>query len=161
MFGLLFLIRLLLILLTRRWGLIILGSLLALGGLVLGVSSHQVNYQTLNQGGPYKFYAVDGGTDYIFVNSTYYVINESDFSPAFDSNAFAKNNNLTFASLTYRTDSSSIDVKLTDGNELQGNAYTVDQFGVANTSGANRQTYTTAEFTQNPMASMRMTGSEV
>ena len=143
-------IRLLLFLLTRRWGLIVLGSLLTLGGLGLGASSHQVAYQTLHQGGAFRFIAVDGGTDYILLNATYYVIHENDVSPAFDGPAFGRNNNLTFGSLTYRTDSSSIDVKLTNGTQLQGTAYTVEQFVVTDTSGSNQQTYTTSEFTQNP-----------
>ena len=143
-------IRLLLILLTRRWGLIVLGSLLALGGLGYGASSHQVAYQTLHQGGRFRFLAVEGGTDYILLNATYYVINENDVSPAFDGPAFGRNNNLTFGSLTYRTDSRSIDVKLTDGTQLQGTAYTVEQFVVTDTSGTHQQTYTTSEFTQNP-----------
>jgi hypothetical protein len=143
-------IRLLLFLLTRRWGLIVLGSLLALGGLGYGASSHQVAYQTLHQGGSFRFFAVEGGTDYILLNATYYVINENDVSPAFDGSAFGRNNNLTLGSLAYRTDSRSIDVKLTDGTELQGTAYTVEQFVVTDTSGSNQQTYTTAEFTQNP-----------
>ena len=143
-------IRLLLFLLTRRWGLIVLGSLLALGGLGYGASSHQVAYQTLHQGGSFRFFAVEGGTDYILLNATYYVINENDVSPAFDGSAFGRNNNLTLGSLAYRTDSRSIDVKLTDGTVLQGTAYTVEQFVVTDTSGSNQQTYTTAEFTQNP-----------
>lgn len=143
-------IRLLLFLLTRRWGIIVLGSLLALGGLAYGASSHQVAYQTLHQRGTFRFFAVEGGTDYILLNATYYVINENDVSPTFDSSAFSRNNNLTLGSLTYRTDSSSIDVKLTNGTELQGTAYTVEQFVVTDTSGSNQQTYTTAEFSQNP-----------
>lgn len=143
-------IRLLLFLLTRRWGLIVLGSLLAFGGLVFGASSHQVAYQTLHQGGTFRFIAVEGGTDYILLNDTYYVVNENNVSPAFDGPAFGRNNNLTLSSLTYRTDSSSIDVKLTDGTQLQGTAYTVEQFVVTDTSGSHQQTYTTAEFIQNP-----------
>jgi hypothetical protein len=143
-------IRLLLFLLTRRWGLMVLGLLLAFGGLVFGANSHQIAYQTLHQGGRFRFIAVEGGTDYILLNATYYVINENNVSPAFDGPAFGRNNNLTLSSITYRTDSSSIDVKLTDGTELQGTAYTAEQFVVIDTSGSNHQTYTTAEFTQNP-----------
>ncbi len=45
--------RLIILLLTRRWGLLIVGAILIIGGAVWGMTSHQVTYQTSKQGVTY------------------------------------------------------------------------------------------------------------
>ncbi len=44
------LVRLALILVTRRWGLIVVGAILAVVGLIVGFTSHGVTYQRVPQG---------------------------------------------------------------------------------------------------------------
>lgn len=143
------LIRLSRILLRRRWGWYILGTILAIVGISVGATSHTVAYQTVSSGS-FTPNIVDNGTDYLQLNngSTYYVINESDFTPTFNGATFFKQS--VDISLIARTDSQSVDVSLTDGSHLQGDGYTVEQIVLLNSNGQPQQTYTSSEYTQNP-----------
>jgi hypothetical protein len=142
------LIRLGLLLLTRRWGWYILALILLGAGIFVGLSSHQVSYQTIDKGS-FTPYIIEGGTDYLQTGgSTYYVVNESEFSPPFDG-ATVFNNNSVFTMIA-RTDSQDVDVQLTDGTHLQGNGYKVEQIVVLDSSGNPLQTYNDSEYTQNP-----------
>jgi hypothetical protein len=146
-----FLIRLLSLLLSKRWGWMILGIVVLGIGVFLGASSHQVTYQPITNGN-FTPYVVEGGTDYLQTTdgSTYYVIKEADFSPHFDGNTVFGGGQKTFAILI-RSDTQDVDVQLTDGTHLQGTGYVVERITqVDNTSGQSLQTFTNAEFTQNP-----------
>jgi hypothetical protein len=145
------LIRLLSLFLSRRWGWMVLGVVVAGIGVVLGASSHQVKYQPITNGN-FTPYVVEGGTDYLQASdgSTYYVIKESDLSPHFDGNTVFGGSQKTFAILT-RSDTESVDVQLTDGTHLQGTGYRVERIAqVDPTTGQYMQIYSTAEYTQNP-----------
>ncbi|GAC1566471.1 MAG: hypothetical protein NVS3B14_09020 [Ktedonobacteraceae bacterium] len=144
------LIRLLRLLLTRRWGWIVLGVVLVVAGVILGASSHQVSYQTINNGS-FTPYVVQGGTDYLQVanTSTYYVINEADLSPHFDGKTVFTSKNNIFSIIT-RSDTEDVDVQLTDGTHLQGSGYQVEQIKQLDSNGQPLQTYSTSEYTQNP-----------
>ena len=145
------LIRLLRLLLSRRWGWMILGVVVAGIGVALGASSHQVKYQPITNGN-FTPYVVEGGTDYLQASdgSTYYVIKEADLSPHFDGNTVFGGGQKTFAILT-RSDTENVDVQLTDGTHLLGTGYRVERIAQADpTTGQFMQTYSTAEYTQNP-----------
>ena len=143
------LIRLGLLVLTRRWGWYLLGVILLGAGIIVGVTSHQVAYQTINKG-TFTPYIVEGGTDYLQTGdgSTYYVVNESEFSPSFDGASVFKNDSAF--TMIARTDTQDVDVQLTDGTHLQGNGYKVEQVVVLDSSGNPLQTYNDSEYTQNP-----------
>ena len=144
-------VRLLRLLLTRRWGWMVLGVVVAGIGVALGASSHQVKYQPITNGN-FTPYVVEGGTDYLQTSdgSTYYVIKESDLSPHFDGNTIFGGNQKTFAILT-RSDTEDVDVQLTDGTHLLGTGYRVERIAqVDPTTGQFMQIYSTAEYTQNP-----------
>jgi hypothetical protein len=67
-------VRLAILLLSRRWGLIIVGVLLVIGGVIWGLTSHQVSYQSSQQGANYHlatgtqsgnlYVNADGSSDY-------------------------------------------------------------------------------------------------
>ncbi|HKV57642.1 MAG TPA: hypothetical protein VJO32_05150 [Ktedonobacteraceae bacterium] len=146
-----FLIRLLRLLLSKRWGWMILGVVVLVGGVALGASSHQVTYQPITKGN-FTPYVVEGGTDYLQTTdgSTFYVIKEADLSPHFDGTAVFGGERKTFSILT-RSDTEDVDVQLTDGTHLQGTGYRVERIAqIDNTTGQPLQTFTTAEYTQDP-----------
>jgi hypothetical protein len=146
MFGL---IRLSIYLVSRRWGWYLLGAILLVAGVVVGLTSHQVAYQIINKGS-FTPYIVQGGTDYLQTNngSTYYVINESEFSPAFNGSSVFKNSG-SFTMIA-RSDTQDVDVQLTDGTHLQGTGYKVEQVVILDSSGNPAQTFNDSEYTQNP-----------
>lgn len=144
------LIRLGIFLLTRRWGLIVVGALLLVIGLGYGASSHHVSYQTI-QNGTFTPYVVDDGNDYLQQNSgsTYYVVHEADFSPVFDGSQVFKNNSQTFVFVA-DTSSQDVDVNLTDGTHLSGTGYQVEKITTFDSSGQTTGTYTTSTYQNNP-----------
>jgi hypothetical protein len=92
-------IRLLILLLTRRWGLIIVGTLLLIGGLVYGATSHQVAYQSVGKGTVAHFLSGDNQVGYLEMdgNSALYVLNEGDFTPVIDGiNTFGNGDSISF-----------------------------------------------------------------
>lgn len=145
-----FLIRLLRLLLSKRWGWMILGIVVMVSGVALGASSHQVTYQPITKGN-FTPYVVEGGTDYLQTSdgSTFYVIKEADLSPHFDGTAVFGGGQKTFSILT-RSDTEDVDVQLTDGTHLQGTGYRVERITQIDNTGQPLQTFTSAEYTQNP-----------
>lgn len=142
------LLRLALLLLTRRWGWMALGAVLIIIGIVLGVASHQVSYQTINHGS-FTPYVVSDGNDYLQTSgSTYYVITESELSPTFNGLSIFKTSQ-TF-SMIARTDSQNVDVQLSDGTHLQGTGYKVEKIDVLDSNGTPTQSFVDSEYTKNP-----------
>lgn len=146
-----FLIRLLALFLSKRWGWMVLGIVVIGVGVAFGASSHKVTYQPITNGN-FTPYVVDGGTDYLQASdgSTYYVIKESDLSPHFDGTSVFGGGQKTFAILT-SSDSEDVDVQLTNGPHLLGTGYEVERIAqVDPVTGQPMQIYTTAEYAQNP-----------
>jgi hypothetical protein len=143
------LIRLLIFMLTRRWGLIVLGVLLLIVGLVVGAGSHQVSYQTIDHG-TFQRYSKDDGTEYLQLEntSTFYIINDSDFSPTFNGDTVFQNSP-SFILVAHK-DSQSVDEQTTDGTQVSGNGYQVEAITVLNNNGQTAQQYTTSTYRQNP-----------
>lgn len=142
------LIRLAIILVTRRWGLIVIGVVCIIGGLFYGVLSHSVSYQRT---GPAHIahYIADSSSNNGYLQldngSTLYIVPQNDFSPSINGiNTFKDGSTL---SIVYRTDdTTSIDVSSTIGTHLHGDAYTVVQIADSDTNAV----YTTDTYNQNP-----------
>ncbi len=147
-------VRLLILLFTNRWGLIVVGALLAIGGLVSGIGSHTVAYQSVSMETVAHFLVPPSSSSstigYLQLqnDSNLYVINENDFTPSV-SNSFRDGDVISFV---YRTDqTTSVDETASNYNtHLQGNAYTIEQITVLGSNGQPTGTFATSEFTQNP-----------
>jgi len=142
-------VRLAIILLTRRWGLIAIGLILIIAGLIYGLSSHSVSYITVKQE-TIAHILSGGGTGYLQLqsDSQLYIIHQSDFTPAIDDSTFTDGDVITFV---YRPDqTTSIDETATNsGAHLKGDAFTVEQITATDSNG-NQQTFTNSEYSQNP-----------
>jgi len=143
-------IRLIILLFTRRWGLIIVGALLLIGGLIYGANSHSVSYQKVSEGTVAHF--LSGGssnTGYLQMSGspTLYVLNENDFTPSINGiNSFGDGDHVSFI---YRTDGTTdIDQTSTIGTHLVGPAYTVVELTVFASNG--QQVYNTSDYSKNP-----------
>ncbi len=147
-------IRLLFLLLTTRWGLTIVGALLTIGGLVYGIGSHAVTYQSVSRDTVIHFLSptdTSSSTGYLQLQNdpNLYVINESDFTPPLTGNSFGDGDVIAYV---YRPDqTTSIDVMATNNlTHLEGNAYTIEQITVFGPNGQPAAVFATSEFTQNP-----------
>ncbi len=150
------LIRLAILLIPRRWGLIVVGAVLAIAGLIVGITSHQVTYQTVNKGTiiHYLYGQSDsGGNDnsdaYIELqDGSLYFLNESDFSPALNSDTIQSQ----VVSMVYDpTNTKSIDISSSNtSTHLSGTGDQVVQLTSFYSNGQNPATFTTSEYQQNP-----------
>ncbi len=143
-------IRLVILLFTRRWGLIIVGALVLIGGLIYGANSHSVAYKSVSQGSVAHFLSSDSdNTGYLQMSGspTLYILNKSDFTPAINStNTFGDGDSISFV---YRSDgTTNIDQTSTIGTHLVGPAYTVIEFTVYSSNG--QQVFTTSDYAKNP-----------
>lgn len=133
---------------TRRWGLLIIGAALLIGGLIYGASSHSVAYQSVGKGTVAHFLAGDS-TGYLKMNgsSTLYVLNENDFTPTINgTDTFANGDIISFV---YRTDgTTNIDETSTIGTRLSGPAYTIVELTVYANGG--QKVYNTSDYSQHP-----------
>ncbi len=144
--------RLAILLLTRRWGLIVVGAVLVLAGLIVGANSHQVTYQTVNKG-TIIHYLYGGGSDdndaYIELqDGSLYFLNESDFTPTLNSDSIKSQ----VASIVYDSaNTKSIDVSSSNtSTHLSGTGDQVVQLVSFDDGGQNPTTFTTSEYHQNP-----------
>jgi len=146
------LIRLGILVLRRPWGRIALGTLLVIGGIIYGTTSHQVSYQESKEQGKYEILVSQDNANEYYIHfegsDTYYIVHGGDFSPHVNSDVFNKGGNLT--ALTYKSDSESIDAKKTDGTKLTGTGYNVELFGLADNNGQNERTFKNEEYIQHP-----------
>ena len=150
------LIRLAILLLTRRWGLIVVGVVLVLVGLIMGASSHRVSYRTVNQGTiiHYLYGQTDSGGDanndaYIQLqDGSLYFLNESDFTPTLNSDTIQSQS----VTLIYDpSDTKSIDANSSNtSTHLSGTGDGVVQLTSFDNSGQNPKVFTTSEYTQHP-----------
>ncbi|HZU70204.1 MAG TPA: hypothetical protein VFA09_23235 [Ktedonobacteraceae bacterium] len=142
-------IRLLILLLTRRWGLIVCGVILVIAGLIWGaVGSHQVTYETSQ---PNTNYHIGSGseTGNIYINadgsSDYFVALNGSFGRSV---AQSDIDNSTAISFVARTDTTSVDLNVngTTVNE----AHQIEKLVFYDSSGNVLGTYTTSEYLANP-----------
>jgi hypothetical protein len=142
--------RLVMFLLTRRWGLFILGILLLLGGAIWGLTSHQVTYQTSQQGVTYHI-AIGETSGNVYINpdgsADYFVAFKSDFTPPISQSDIDNSNTIDFVA---RTDTSSLDPALqTNGNTIN-DAHKIEKLIFYDKNGTIQQTFTTAEYQASP-----------
>jgi hypothetical protein len=134
------------------------GLLCAIGGLFIGLSSHQVTYSNTEREIVAHF--LSGGSSssnhigYLqMVNdANLYIVNEDDFSPPVKDNSFGDGDTISFI---YRPmDTTSINVSATNtSTHMQGSAFTIEQLTVLPNGGSDSfgsQTYTSSEFSKNP-----------
>jgi hypothetical protein len=135
---------------ARRWGLILIGILLVIGGLVYGAIPHQTPYQSI----PKSFiahYLSGRGTGYMQLENspTLYTVNEGEFLPAFSADYL--NHGQIVISFLYRTDeTTSIDASSDNNVHLVGPAYTVEQIKLYQQLGQPPEVFSTHDYFQNP-----------
>ena len=133
----------------------LLGGALIIVGVLVGATSHQVAYMTVNRETVAHFLSDDSSSSDKrgFVqferDSKLYLINENDFTPKVDGNSFGDGDVISFI---YRTDSpTNIDVKaLNTSTHLQGDAYKIEQITAPGSNGQGSKVYTSSEYSQNP-----------
>jgi hypothetical protein len=137
-------------LLTRRWGLFILGILLLLGGTIWGLTSHQVTYQTSQQGVTYHI-AIGETSGNVYINpdssSDYFVAFKSDFNPPISQNDIDSSNTIDFVA---RTDTNSLDPALKTNGTTINDAHKIEKLIFYDKNGNVQQTFTTAEYKASP-----------
>jgi hypothetical protein len=141
---------------TKHQGRIVLGASLLIGGIIYGVTSHNIVYSQAPQG-RYRVHEMDNGAYYIQPDGThtYYIINRmSDFIPFFDPNTFDQNK--YFTALTYQSDSpQNISFDTHDDNDIpigheSGTGYPLVHIALGDTPHHTRASYSTAEYNQHP-----------
>jgi hypothetical protein len=141
--------RLVILLLTRRWGLIIVGLLLVIGGVIWGLSSHQVAYQTSTQGTNYHL-AVGTQSGNLYINadgsSDYFAAFKNDFNPPIPQSDIDNSDTITFVA---RTDTSSLDPALNTDTGTVNDAHKIEKI-VFYKGNSVLATFTTAEYNANP-----------
>jgi hypothetical protein len=136
--------------LARRWGLVIVGALFAIGGLTYGAIPHQVPYQSITKAF-IAHYLSGFGTGYMQMvgSSNLYLVHEEDYSPAFSADYLNHGNVLI--SFLYRVDATtSIDASSDTNVHLVGIAYKVERITLYHQFGQKPQVFSTPEYTRNP-----------
>ncbi len=142
---------------SKPWGLIILdvgiGVVVALTGIIIGLSSHQVEYQLIRQGN-IDNYILGDGIDYLELNTrpSLFILTEADFTPKFNNNILSNST----ISLVYKADDTT-DINVTSlmGTHLIGKAYKVVEIADSTNE---PKTYITSQYTKTPMAFIKITG---
>lgn len=142
--------RLVIFLLTKRWGLLIVGAALIIGGVIWGATSHQVTYQTSKQGVTYHI-AMGETSGNVYINpdgsSDYFVAFKSDFTPSITQSDIDNSNTIDFVA---RTDTSSLDPALQTNGTTINDAHKIEKLIFYDKNGSVQQTFTTAEYQANP-----------
>ncbi len=139
-----------LIIFMRRWGLILVGILLIIGGLIYGSIPQKTPYQNITKA--FMAHYLSGrGIGYMQLEKipTLYIVNEGQFLPAFSADYLNHGNVLI--SFLFRTDeTTSIDASNGNNVHLIGPAYTVEQITLYHQFGQPPQVFSTSEYFQNP-----------
>lgn len=134
--------------LTKPWGWSIIGALLATGGFIYGVTSHQVLYQSINHASLTPYFVKDGSDYFQEKNSSiYYILHENDLSPVFKREDFFNNGGFT---LIARTDAENVDVTFSDDTHLTGSGYRIEEITFFDNNGQAQQVFSTSEYSKNP-----------
>jgi hypothetical protein len=143
-------VRLAILLLSRRWGLIIVGVLLVIGGVIWGLTSHQVSYQSSQQGANYHL-ATGTQSGNLYVNadgsSDYFAAFKGDFNPPISQSDI---DNAASISFVARTDTSTLDPALNTDTGTVNDAHKIEKIVFYDKNNQVIATYTTAEYNANP-----------
>lgn len=143
-------VRLTILLLSRRWGLIVVGALLVIGGLVWGLSSHTVSYQSYPKSSNYHIgTGTSSGNVYINANGSdeFFAAFNGDFSPAISSSDVDKTDSVSFIA---RTDTSTLDPALNANGTTINDAHKIEKLVLYDQNGGVINTYTSSEYNANP-----------
>lgn len=136
------------LLLRRPWGWLIVGIALVIGGLIWGLTSHQVSYQNSQQNGSYHI-AMGSSTGNVYISldgtSDYYVALSGDFSPAITQSDIDNSQSLSFVA---RTDTTSVDATF-NGTDIS-EAHEIEKLVFYDKNGNVQETFTTSEYLANP-----------
>lgn len=142
-------VRLAIILLRNRWGLMIIGAALIIGGLIWGATSKQVTYENSQTNATYHI-GTGESTGNVYINadgsSDYFVAISGDFNPAIAQSDIDNSTSLSFVA---RTDTTSVDLQLDDGTTVN-EAHRIEKLVFYDKNGNVMSTYTTAEYKANP-----------
>jgi hypothetical protein len=144
-------VRTIFFLVTRSWGWAIIGIGLLLGGLIWGLTSHQVSYIRGGQGQYQVFLSDDNGSLYFqqVGSSNYYVMHIPDYSPFADTatilSTMHANGRITFIASADRTQAN---VEM--NGTLIFTAHPIERITFTDDNGQNAATYTNAEYSGNP-----------
>ncbi len=134
----------------QRWGLVVVGVLLAICGLIYGAIPRQTPYQSITK--VFIAHYLSGfGTGYMQMegSSNLYIVHEEDFSPAFSADYLNHGNVLI--SFLYRADATTnIDASSDTNVHLAGTAYKVERITLYHQFGQKPEVFSTSEYTQNP-----------
>ncbi len=135
---------------ARRWGLILAGIILAIGGLIYGVIPQKTPYQNITK--VFIAHYLSGrGTGYMQLEKspTLYIVNEGEFLPAFSADYL--NHGQVLISFLYRTDDTTdIDASSDTHVHLIGSAYQVERIILYHQFGQLPEIFSTHEYFQNP-----------
>lgn len=141
--------RLLILLLGRRWGLIVCGVALVVAGLIWGAAgSQQVSYENSQQNVSYHIgTGTQSGNIYINANgsSDYFVALSGSFNPPIPQSDI---DNSTTISFVARTDTTSINLE--DNGTTISEAHPIEKLIFYDKNGNVLATHSTAEYTANP-----------
>jgi hypothetical protein len=151
-------VRLAILLVSRRWGLIVLGIALVLAGLIWGVvGTKQINYVTgqkevryanAQQAGNYHIgTGTESGNTYVYADgsSDYYVALSGDFNPPIAKSDIDNSDSVSFIA---RSDTTDVNVTI-NGNDITS-AHKIEKLVFYDDKGNITATYTTSEYTANP-----------
>src|SRR5713226_9595609 len=142
-------IRLLLLVLGRRWALIACGVALAIAGLIWGAAgSHQVSYENSLQNGSYHIGAgSQSGNIYIHADgsSDYFVALSGSFHPPIAQSDIDTSSRISFVA---RTDTTSINLDV-NGTTIS-EAHPIEKLIFYDKNGTVLASHITAEYTANP-----------
>ncbi len=124
---------------------IALGAVLLIAGIVYGLGSRHVQYNSVPQGSIAHYLSADG-TGYLQMegNPSLYIVHQDNFTPKLAS--FADSDTISFVYDPAET--TSVDVKSTLGTHLAGTAAKV--VAITTLDGDGKKTYTTPEYASNP-----------
>lgn len=138
--------------LTRRpWGWLIIGIALVIGGLIWGLTSHQVSYQNSSQNGTFSW-GIGESTGNVYIHpdgsADYFVAFSGSFNQAITEDDM---NNSVGLSYVARTDTSSLDPAYDppDGPTVN-DAHKIEKLVLYDKNGNVQETFTTAEYRDNP-----------
>ncbi len=142
-------VRLAILLLSRRWGLIVVGALLVIGGLIWGLTSHDISYQSYSRAN----YDINTGktSGNVYINTKgsneFFAAFKDDFSPAIATSDLDKTDTVSFIA---RTDTSTLDPALNANGTTINDAHKIEQLVLYDQSGNKINTYTSTEYNANP-----------